>query len=370
MQGKAEATDRAQFFSYLIRCGAAWPGCCLCLINIYLSVSCRFDERAIQHWKDFLVRRDKQQCFFVEPLQETQSELPAEAAPLKSRYIHKAMDTVLKLATTEDQGFLSELFNNARSVEFAPLGLPEQALTQLLAMQFRAQQSGYAAQFPQALDRILWSGTTRIGRFLVNQSEDEIRLVDIALLAPYRGQGRGGHVIQGLCVQAIKAGLPLRLSVRFGNPAERLYERLGFVRTGGDGVYVTMEFREPGAIAVKPEPHLEEEAGGDVEQGFTRAYFRTWTGHTVKATSLDGVEVELSVVDVKALQAPIGGPPIDVGDSFVIYFRGPVRPALPTACADLKPEIGETMSIFLVPIACDADGMKYEAIFNRMKARL
>ena len=280
------------------------------------------------------------------------------------------MDTVLKLATTDDQAFLSELFSDVRSVEFAPLGLPEQALTQLLAMQFRAQQSGYAAQFPQAVDRILWSGTTRIGRLLVNESQDEIRLVDIALLAPYRGQGRGGHIIQALCVQAIKAGLPLRLSVRFSNPAEHLYERLGFARTGGDGVYVAMEFPARGAIAVEPESRLEEIAGENVEQGFTTAYFRTWIGHTVKASGLDGVEVELSVEDVKALQAPIGGPPIDVSDSFVIYFRGPVSPALPTACAGLTPEVGEVMSIFLVPIACDADGMKYEAIFNRMKVRV
>ena len=280
------------------------------------------------------------------------------------------MDTVLKLATPEDQAFLSELFNNVRSVEFAPLALPEQALTQLLAMQFRAQQSGYAAQFPQAVDRILWSGTTRIGHLLVNESPDEIRLVDIALLAPYRGQGRGGHLIQGLCVQAIKAGLPLRLSVRFGNPAEHLYERLGFARTGGDGVYVTMEFPAPEAIAVASESHLEEITGEIVEQGFTEAYFRTWIGHTVKATGLDGVEVALSVEDVKTMQAPIGGPPIDVGDSFVIYFCGPVRPALPTACADLTPEVGDVMSIFLVPIACDAAGMKYEAIFNRMKVRV
>jgi GNAT superfamily N-acetyltransferase len=282
------------------------------------------------------------------------------------------MDTVLKLATTEDQSFLSELFNNVRSVEFAPLGLPEPALAQLLAMQFRAQQSGYAAQFPQAVDRILWSGSTRIGRLLVDQSEDEIRLVDIALLAPFRGQGRGGQIIEGLCLRAIKAGLPLRLSVRFGNPAERLYARLGFVRTGGDGIYVTMEFRKPGTIEepVISEPQIEEEIEENPEQGFTRAYFRTWIGHTVKTTSVDGVEVELKVEDVKALQAPMGGPPVDVGDSFVVYFRGPVRPALPTACADLRPETGEVMNLFLVPVACDAEGMKYEAIFNRMKVRV
>ena len=282
------------------------------------------------------------------------------------------MDTVLKLATPEDQGFLSELFNEIRSVEFAPLGLPQPALEQLLAMQFRAQQSGYAAQFPQAVDRILWSGKTRIGRMLVNESADGIHLVDIALLAPYRGQGRGTQLIQGLRVQAIKAGLSLRLSVRFGNPAERLYARLGFVRTGGDGIYVTMEHRKPGAIdeAAKLESRPLTESAENVEQGFTGAYFRTWIGHTVKARGLDGVAVDLVVEDVKAMQAPIGGPAVDVGDSFVLYFRGPVSPALPTACADLTPLDGEDMSIFLVPIACDAEGMKYEAIFNRMTPRV
>ena len=278
------------------------------------------------------------------------------------------MDTVLKLATPEDQAFLSELFNDVRSVEFAPLGLPQPALAQLLGMQFRAQQSGYAAQFPQAVDRILWSGATRIGRMLVNESADGIHLVDIALLTPYRGQGRGTELIQRLRARAMATRLPLRLSVRFGNPAERLYARQGFVRTGGDGIYITMELREPGAVeeVAKPEPHPRTETTENVEQGYTGAYFRTWVGRTVKARTLAGVEVDLVVEEVKALQSPIGGPAVDVGDSFVLYFRGPVTPALPTECADLTPEDGEAMNIFLVPIACDANGMMYESIFNRM----
>ena len=286
------------------------------------------------------------------------------------------MDTVLKLATPEDQEFLSELFNDVRSVEFAPLGLPQAALAQLLGMQFRAQQSGYAAQFPQAVDRILWSGKTRIGRMLVNESADGIHLVDIALLAPYRGQGRGTELIQRLRARAMKTRLPLRLSVRFGNPAERLYARQGFVRTGGDGIYITMELREPVAESVtieeaaKLDPHSVTETVENVEQGYTGAYFRTWIGRTVKARSLAGVAVDLVVEEVKTLQAPIGGPAVDVGDSFVLYFRGPVTPALPTECADLTPQDGEAMNIFLVPIACDAEGMKYESIFNRMTPRV
>jgi GNAT superfamily N-acetyltransferase len=281
------------------------------------------------------------------------------------------MNTVLKLATPEDQAFLAELYNDVRSVDFSPLGLPEPMLAQLLAMQFQAQQSGYAAQFPQAIDQILWHGATRIGRMLVNESENEIWLVDIAILSAYRGQGLGGHFLQELCVRATAAQLPLHLSVRFNNPAQRLYERLGFVRTGGDGMHISMEFQAKKVMDETggPEPAVVAKAKTLVEQGFTEAYFRTLIGRRMTALSLEGATADLLVEDVKGLALPKTGPALDPGDSFVVYFRGPLHPVFPNACADLTPEQGEPMTIFLVPIARDAEGMRYEAIFNRMTPR-
>lgn len=282
------------------------------------------------------------------------------------------MNIILKLATPDDQAFLAELYSDVRSVDFVPLGLPEAMLEQLLAMQFRAQQSGYAAQFPGAIDQILWDGTTRIGRMLVNDGESEIWLVDIAILSAYRGQGLGRHFLQELCSRAAAARLPLRLSVRFNNPAQRLYERLGFVRTGGDGMHVAMELQVQQTIdeAGKLVPSVAAKAGESVEQSFSGAYFRTLIGCRMKAQSGEGTTADLLVEEVKDLLLPKSGPELDLGDSFVVYFRGPLSPAFPNACADFTPEQGEAMTIFLVPIERDAEGMRYEAVFNRMMPRI
>jgi len=279
------------------------------------------------------------------------------------------MDFVLKLATAKDDAFLAELFSDVHAAEFAPLGLPEGALLQLLNMQFRAQRGGYAAQFPNAVDEILWIGTTRAGRVLVNEAEGEIRLVDIALLGPYRGQGIGGRVLLRLCDRARANGLPLRLSVRFGNPAERLYTRLGFVRTGADGMNVAMEFcgKIDSEQPPTPDPAIVEDPQKEVEQGFTREYFRTWIGRTVQARGMDGTEADLYVAAVEKLSAPTGGVKIEVGDSFVVVFRGPASPVLAAACADVTTGNGQTMSIFLSPTGADATGVRYEAVFNRMR---
>jgi ribosomal protein S18 acetylase RimI-like enzyme len=283
----------------------------------------------------------------------------------------EAMDFVLSLATPEDDAFLAKLFSDVHATEFAPLGLPEAALVQLLNMQFRGQRGGYAAQFPKAVDEILWIGPARAGRLLVNDGEDELRLVDIALLTPYRGQGVGGRVVQGLCERASTSGLPLRLSVRFGNPAERLYERLGFVRTGSDGINVAMEFCGPSRSRqiFAPEPATVEEKREEVEQDFTGEYFRTWTGRSVKARGVEGIEVNLLVEAVRMLNAPNGGAKVDIGDSFVVIFRGPVSPVLATACVEITPGTGNAMSIFLGPTGAGPEGIQYEAVFNRMRPR-
>ncbi|NYF80597.1 GNAT family N-acetyltransferase [Granulicella arctica] len=148
-------------------------------------------------------------------------------------------------ATLADEDFLRELFGDAHSEEYIPLGLPPSALGEMLAMQYRAQRTTYEAQFPNAVNEVIWMESVRVGRVLIDESSSEIRLVDVALLGPWRGAGVGTSILKVLCTRARRARLPLRLSVRLGNRAERLYSRLGFVRTGCDGMNVAMELREP-----------------------------------------------------------------------------------------------------------------------------
>ena len=86
---------------------------------------------------------------------------------------------------------------------------------------------------------IVAAGQT-IGRILVSRDEDAYRLIDISLLPRYRGSGIGTQLLRGLLCEALDAQKPVRLSVLKINPAARLYERLGFVVTHDDGLYLQM----------------------------------------------------------------------------------------------------------------------------------
>jgi hypothetical protein len=54
---------------------------------------------------------------------------------------------------------------------------------------------------------------------------------------------------------------------------------------------------------------------------------------------------------------------IRAGGGFRIEFVGPAAPLLPQAIYQLRRN-GETREIFIVPIARDAEALRYEAIFN------
>jgi GNAT superfamily N-acetyltransferase len=277
------------------------------------------------------------------------------------------MNFILTPATSEDGPFLATLFNEVRAPEFAPLGLPAPALEQLLAMQLRAQIMGYTSQFPHAEDKIVWIGEERAGRILVDRTTDELRLVDLALLTQYRGCGIGGRLLADLRNEARAKQLPLRLSVRFGNPAERLYARLGFVRIGGDGINLDMELSPHAqAEAARTAEPFAAEQQEPVEQGMTGRYFLTLVGQTLHARGHDGSMAELVLESVTALDRSKRQTGRSIGDSFVLAFSGPLSPVLPSAIVEMTPPSTTPMEIFLVPLGPRDGTMQYEAVFNRI----
>jgi ribosomal protein S18 acetylase RimI-like enzyme len=88
---------------------------------------------------------------------------------------------------------------------------------------------------------VILAGGEPAGRLYVARWEDEIRIVDIALLPEYRGRGLGTALLQGLIKEAEAAGKPLSIHVEMNNPARPLYDRLGFEEAGEFGVYVLMK---------------------------------------------------------------------------------------------------------------------------------
>lgn len=57
----------------------------------------------------------------------------------------------------------------------------------------------------------------------------ELFLEKVYILPRVQGQGIGTHLVRRVLDEGLGAGLPVTLRVLKGNPARRLYERLGFV---------------------------------------------------------------------------------------------------------------------------------------------
>jgi ribosomal protein S18 acetylase RimI-like enzyme len=81
-----------------------------------------------------------------------------------------------------------------------------------------------------------------VGRLMTVDLPGETHLIDIALLRTAQGQGVGTGLIEQLCRRAQQSGKPLTLSVRVQNPAQRLYQRLGFIAASNDGMNVWMRY--------------------------------------------------------------------------------------------------------------------------------
>lgn len=138
----------------------------------------------------------------------------------------------LRPATPDDEPFQRRLFDDVRGSAFAGLG---EAARPLLDMQYRARQLGYDAQFPSLETFVILSGDEPVGALMVSIQE-ETRLVDLSLIAEHRGRGIGSAVLR----HYIELGKDTVLQVAHGNPAIRLYQRLGFILVLDDGMDITM----------------------------------------------------------------------------------------------------------------------------------
>ena len=116
-----------------------------------------------------------------------------------------------------------------------------------LRMQFEAQDHWYREQMPDAsFDVVLVDGAPA-GRLYVDRRDDEIRIVDIALLPEHRSRGIGTSLLGELLREADAAGKSVTIHVERLNPALRLYERLGFSVAEDKGIYLFLE-RRPRAM--------------------------------------------------------------------------------------------------------------------------
>jgi ribosomal protein S18 acetylase RimI-like enzyme len=149
----------------------------------------------------------------------------------------------LRPATDDDLEFLYRVYAGTRADEMAIVPWTDEEKESFLRQQFNAQRTHYLANYAGARYEVILVDDQPAGRLYLHWREDELRIMDIALLSEYRGRGIGGRLMQDLLDEAAAAGKRVRIHVECNNPARRLYDRLGFRQIDDLGVYHLLEWR-------------------------------------------------------------------------------------------------------------------------------
>ncbi|HEX4134130.1 MAG TPA: GNAT family N-acetyltransferase [Bryobacteraceae bacterium] len=151
--------------------------------------------------------------------------------------------TRLRPREASDETFLFDLYSALRAPEFALLPIPESQKEQLIRMQYRAQNSSYAAQYPGSDYQIVMRDDCPVGKIWIARTEGELRLVDIVIAPEARNSGIGSSLIREIQREAEAAGLPVRSTVfRFNPGSLRFHLRLGFRIVAEEEVEFRMEW--------------------------------------------------------------------------------------------------------------------------------
>ena len=145
----------------------------------------------------------------------------------------------------EEQSFFRRLFDITRRPDFEQAGLSGEALDTLMDSQYCARTTHYKGTYPEAEYRMIFSGADLAGGMIVEERDGDLHLIDITLLDERRGQGIGTRVMSDLIEDAKREGRGVLLFVEQFNPAQRLYERLGFAEVELVGIYRRMIWKAP-----------------------------------------------------------------------------------------------------------------------------
>ncbi len=166
----------------------------------------------------------------------------------------QARQVTLRGARQEDLPLFRRVYASTRSAELAALGWNDAQQAWFVEMQFDLQARAFAQAFPAAHHEVVLCAGQPVGRLIVDHTSDPIRLIDMALLPDHRSAGIGSELLRRLLDEATAAGKPVVLHVARSNPAAMLYQRLGFVVSAWDDVYLEMQWRPGGGAATQTAP--------------------------------------------------------------------------------------------------------------------
>jgi len=172
----------------------------------------------------------------------------------------------------EDSEFLYQVYASTREQELAPVPWAAAEKAAFLRSQFSAQHRHYQQHYAGTSFEVILLDGRPVGRLYVARGEEEIRIVDIALLPEHRGAGIGSALLKGILAEGARAHKPVTIHVEQFNPALCWYERLGFRRKAEAGVYLFLEFSPAPSAVCGPDSSGEQGSAENVSPGTGPAF--------------------------------------------------------------------------------------------------
>ncbi len=171
----------------------------------------------------------------------------------------------LRPVAVSDEGLLLRVYGFTRAAELALTDWDEATRDRFVQMQFNAQTTHYRHHWPASEHSVIevtsQGQTVEVGRLWVDRRTEEIHVLDIAILPGWCSRGIGGICLARLMSEASQANLKLTIHVEQGNPARRLYDRLGFQPVGPQqGLHQYMVWRQTAGALSPTKENIYEEA--------------------------------------------------------------------------------------------------------------
>src|SRR5215213_1975415 len=112
----------------------------------------------------------------------------------------------LRPVCENDDRFLRRLYASLREDELALVPWDEAQKDAFLRQQFDAQDTYYREHYDGASFDVIEVDGESAGRLYVARWEDEIRIMDIAVLPEYRGAGIGTRLVRELLAEGARSG--------------------------------------------------------------------------------------------------------------------------------------------------------------------
>jgi GNAT superfamily N-acetyltransferase len=153
----------------------------------------------------------------------------------------------LRPVSAEDEEFLLSVYASTRAQELAQVPWSDEQKSTFVRWQFDLQRKDYDANYPNATYDVIWVDERPAGRIWISRDDEQIHLLDIALLDEFQNRGVGTVLLRRLINEAVTNNKRLRHMVfSLNTDARRFYERLGFVVFDEVGAYLQMEWRREG----------------------------------------------------------------------------------------------------------------------------